>query len=77
VYFYESMKKQRGIRHLKTQRGMRHLKTVTKCYWDEMGGEYEGLRRSAGRFMVGKPEGKQDLGKTRDRCENNIKVGLR
>jgi hypothetical protein len=33
--------------------------------------------RNAYRILVGKPEGKRPLGKTRRRCEDNIKMDFR
>jgi len=35
-----------------------------------------GERRGVYRILVGKPEGKRPLGKTRCRWEDNIKMGL-
>jgi hypothetical protein len=32
---------------------------------------------NAHKFMVGKPESKKSLGRTRCRCENNMKLDLR
>jgi hypothetical protein len=36
-----------------------------------------GEKRNAYRLLVGKPEGKRQLGRARHRCVNNIKMDLR
>jgi hypothetical protein len=45
---------------------------------NEMGWAYSSMRgrRSVYRILVGKPEGKRPLGKTRHRLEDNIKMDL-
>jgi hypothetical protein len=35
-----------------------------------------GEKRGAYRLLVGKPEGRRQIGKPRCRCEDNIKMGL-
>jgi hypothetical protein len=35
-----------------------------------------GNRRGAYRVLVGKPDGKEPLGRPRHRCEDNIKIDL-
>jgi hypothetical protein len=41
-----------------------------------MGGEFMRDRRVVGRVLVGKPEGKRQLGGPRRRWEDNIKLDL-
>jgi hypothetical protein len=36
-----------------------------------------GEKRNAYRILVGKPEGKRPLGRSRHRCVNNIKMDLK
>jgi hypothetical protein len=46
---------------------------------NEVGGAcsvYEGERRNVYRVLVGKPEGKKQLGRPRHRCEDNINMDL-
>jgi hypothetical protein len=44
--------------------------------WTGYGTRMEGTR-TAERILVGKPEGKRKLGRSRRRCEDNIKMDLR
>jgi len=51
---------------------------VTKSRKNEMGGELGtmGERRDANRILVGRPEGKRPLGRSRRRYEDDMKFDL-